>query len=118
VPVGEQTMSGFVCGIDTGRIFTDCVVLDPDGLTEYLDLLERDGSVLFACARCGRLLCPPSENYKAHAHRIERPIQAANPLIGDLKRFIDAEVLFHQFCCLACSGLIENDVCRAGYPLL
>jgi hypothetical protein len=68
VPVGEQTMSGFVCGIDTGAI--------------------------------------------------ERPIQAANPLIGDLKRFIDAEVLFHQFCCLACSGLIENDVCRAGYPLL
>ena len=93
-------MSGFVCEIDTGGTFTDCVVLDPDGLTEYLDLVQRDTSLFFACARCGQRLCPPSQNYKADAHRIERPIQAANPLIGDLKRFIDAEVVFHQFRCL------------------
>ena len=50
--------------------------------------------------------------------RLDRPIQAANPLIGDPQRFIDARVEFRQFYCPACGGLIENEVCRAGDPLL
>ena len=46
------------------------------------------------------------------------PIQIANPLIGDPQRFIDARVEFRQFYCPACGGLLENEVCRAGDPLL
>lgn len=45
-------------------------------------------------------------------------IQAANPLIGDPQRFIDDAVQFRQFCCPACGGLIENEVCRAQDPVL
>ncbi len=87
-------------------------------VTEYLDLVLEAGEQRLACARCGNVLCAASENYKAHALRIDRPIQAANPLIGDPQRFIDDDVQFRQFYCPACGGLIENEVCRAQDPLL
>ena len=87
-------------------------------VTEYLDLVTVDGARRLACARCGQILCAAGENYKAHALRIDRPIQAANPLIGDPQRFIDAAVQFRQFHCPACGGLLENEVSRAEDPLL
>jgi N-methylhydantoinase B len=87
-------------------------------VTEYLDLVAADGGRKLACTRCGHELCAVGENYKDHALRLDRPIQAANPLIGDPQRFIDARVEFRQFYCPACGGLIENEVCRAGDPLL
>jgi acetophenone carboxylase len=87
-------------------------------LTEYLDVVEADGARHLACRRCGHLLCAARKNYKARALRIDRPIQAANPLIGDPARFIDAAVSFRQFYCPACGGLLENEVCRADDPVL
>jgi N-methylhydantoinase B len=87
-------------------------------LTEYLDLVDRDGHPWLGCARCGQPLCSARENYKLHCHRVDRPIQAANTLIGDPQRFIDDAVEFRQFCCPACGGLIENEVCRAQDPVL
>jgi N-methylhydantoinase B len=87
-------------------------------VTETLDLLAVAGAPHLGCARCGHVLCAARENYKAHALRRDRPIQAANPLIGDPSRFIDAAVQFRQFYCPACGGLLENEVCRAEDPLL
>ena len=87
-------------------------------VTEALDLIDDSGARRLACARCGHALCCERDNYKAHARRIDRAIQAANPLIGDPQRFIDARVEFRQFYCPACGGLLENEVCRAGDPLL
>jgi N-methylhydantoinase B len=87
-------------------------------VTEYLDLVSVGGRPHLACARCGHPLCPASENYKAHALRVDRPIQVSNPLIGDPQRFIDDGVAFRQFYCPECGGLIENEVSRAHDPLL
>ena len=87
-------------------------------LTEYLDLVATGSGRSLACARCGDVLCDASQNYKAHALRIDRPIQAANPLIGDPQRFIDAAVEFRQFYCPSCGGLLENEVSRAEDPIL
>src|SRR6266566_1913446 len=87
-------------------------------ITEYLDLVERDGSHWLACSRCGQPLGPARENYKLHCRRIDRPIQAANTLIGEPQRFIDDAVQFRQFCCPACGGVIENEVCRGQETVL
>ncbi len=87
-------------------------------VTEYLDLVSVSGRPHLACTRCGHPLCPARENYKAHALRVDRPIQVANPLIGDPQRFIDDPVAFRQFYCPECGGLIENEVSRAHDPLL
>src|SRR5262249_42728797 len=46
-------------------------------VTEYLDLVTAGGARLLACARCGHALGAAGQNYKAHALRIDRPIQAA-----------------------------------------
>ena len=87
-------------------------------VSETLDLVTAGGEKSLSCARCGRVLCAARENYKLHALRIDRPIQAANPLIGDPGRFIDAAVQFRQFYCPDCGGLLENEVCRAEDAVL
>jgi N-methylhydantoinase B len=87
-------------------------------ITEYLDLVERDGARWLACSRCKQPLGPAQENYKLHCHRNDRTIQAANTLIGEPHRFIDDTVHFRQFYCPGCGGLIENEVCRAQDALL
>jgi N-methylhydantoinase B len=87
-------------------------------VTEALDLVSAAGRSQLACAGCGWLLGPASENYKTHALRIDRAIQTANPLIGDPRRFIDTEVAFRQFHCPGCGRLLENEVSRAHDPLL
>jgi acetone carboxylase gamma subunit len=87
-------------------------------VTETLDLVSVGGRGHLGCSRCGWLLSRVGENYKAHALRIDRPIQVANPLIGDPRRFIDVDVEFRQFYCPECGRLLENEVCRAHDPLL
>ena len=87
-------------------------------LTESLDLVSWWAARGIWLRALRHVLCDARENYKAHALRIDRPIQAANPLIGDPQRFIDAAVQFRQFYCPACGGLIENEVSRADDPLL
>src|SRR5262249_39224495 len=87
-------------------------------ITEYLSLVEKDGEPWLGCARCGQPLGLASENYKVHCRRVTRPVQAASTLIGDPQRFIEDRVEFRQFCCPACGGLIENEVCRAQDPEL
>jgi acetone carboxylase gamma subunit len=87
-------------------------------ITEHLDVVAQDGGDWLACSRCGQPLGPARENYKLSCQRIDRPIQVANMLIGDPKRFIEDGVQFRQFCCPACGGLVENEVCRSQDPLL
>jgi N-methylhydantoinase B len=87
-------------------------------ISEYLSLVERDGSRWLACSHCGQPLGPERENYKLHCHQTNRPIQVANTLIGEPLRFIDDSVQFRQFYCPACGVLIENEVCRTQDSVL
>jgi N-methylhydantoinase B len=87
-------------------------------ITDRLHLVDRDGAKWLACARCGQPLGTLHDNYKAHAHRIDRMIQSANPLIGEPNRFIEDAVHFRQFCCPACGAILENEVCRVKDPVL
>jgi len=87
-------------------------------ITEHLNLVERDGQPWLGCSRCGQPLGPARDNYKSHCHRSDRPILAANTLIGEPQRFIDDGVQFRQFCCPACGLVIENEVCRDRDALL
>ena len=85
-------------------------------VTEALDLVRQEAGRTWPAPAAGGSSARAAENYKAHALRIDRPIQMANPLIGDPQRFIDAAVEFRQFHCPECGGLIENEVCRAARP--
>jgi acetone carboxylase gamma subunit len=45
-------------------------------------------------------------------------ISAANPNIGDWRRYIDDRPVFRQFYCPGCGGLIENEVARENDEVL
>ena len=86
--------------------------------SENLELRREKSGLRFACARCAADLGPLGENYKQHCHMEERDISAANPNIGDWRRYIDDRPVFRQFFCPGCGGLVENEVARADDPLL
>lgn len=71
-----------------------------------------------ACAKCETDLGPASANYKEHCVRDDRAIQAANPIVGDPKRFLDDTPVFRQFYCPGCGTLIENEIAISGEPVL
>ena len=72
----------------------------------------------WCCAKCAADLGPLRGNYKERCARVDQPIQAANPLVGDPRRFIDPLPQFRQFCCPGCGTLIENEIAVAEDPLL
>ncbi|MGH8639857.1 MAG: acetone carboxylase subunit gamma, partial [Burkholderiales bacterium] len=57
-------------------------------------------------------------NYKLACARYDAPIEAANPIVGDPARFIDARPVFRQFFCPGCGRLIENEVALEDEPEL
>jgi len=80
--------------------------------TDNLELRREAGGVHICCSRCAADLGPVRENYKDHCVMAEMDIGAANPNIGDWRRYIDDRPVFRQFFCPGCGGLIENEVAR------
>jgi N-methylhydantoinase B len=87
-------------------------------ITDNLELRREGGALRCACARCAADLGPVRENYKNHCVRRESDISAANPNIGDYKRYIDDRPVFRQFYCPGCGALVENEIARADDPVL
>ncbi|HEV2041669.1 MAG TPA: acetone carboxylase subunit gamma, partial [Casimicrobiaceae bacterium] len=78
---------------------------------------EKDG-VHAACCRCAADLGLARGNYKDRCVRRDADIGAANPNIGDYRRYIDDRPVFRQFFCPGCGALIENEVARENDPVL
>jgi N-methylhydantoinase B len=91
-----------------------------DGKPKLLatDSLGIYGNKHYGCAKCATDLGPVSHNYKEYCVRNDLPIEAANPIVGDPRRFIDPQPQFRQFCCPGCGLLIENEIAVAEDPVL
>jgi N-methylhydantoinase B len=87
-------------------------------LTDSLALRREKDGVHAACSRCAADLGLASGNYKDQCMRRDADIQAANPNIGDYRRYIDDRPVFRQFFCPGCGALIENEVARENDPVL
>jgi N-methylhydantoinase B len=93
-------------------------------ITENLNLQHPESGksnktgLRWACSHCATDLGPAKENYKLGCTRHDAPIAAANPNIGDWKRYVDEEPTFRQFFCPGCGYLIENEIARKTDPLL
>jgi len=87
-------------------------------LTDALDLRREGDGVHTACSRCAADLGLARINYKDLCARRDRDIAAANPNIGDYRRYIDDRPVFRQFFCPGCGALIENEVARESDPVL
>ena len=86
--------------------------------SENLDLRRERGGLRYACAKCAADLGAVRDNYKDQCVAEERDIAAANPNIGDWRRYVDDRPVFRQFYCPGCGALIENEVARADDPVL
>jgi N-methylhydantoinase B len=86
--------------------------------SENLDLRRERGGLRYACAKCAADLGAVRDNYKDQCVVEERDIAAANPNIGDWRRYVDDRPVFRQFYCPGCGALIENEVARADDPVL
>ena len=87
-------------------------------VTDNLDLRREKSGLHGCCSKCAADLGPVRENYKEHCVRRESEIGAANPIIGDWRRYIDERPVFRQFFCPGCGALIENEIARADDGLL
>jgi N-methylhydantoinase B len=87
-------------------------------ITDNLDVRKDNGSLHTCCSKCAADLGPVRENYKDHAVRVDNEITAANPHVGDWKRYIDERPVFRQFFCPGCGALLENEIAREGDPVL
>jgi N-methylhydantoinase B len=87
-------------------------------ITDNLEVRREGNGLRCACAKCAADLGPVRENYKDHCVRRESDISAANPNIGDYKRYIDDKPVFRQFYCPGCGALIENEIARADDEVL
>jgi N-methylhydantoinase B len=87
-------------------------------VTDNLAVRKENGSLHTCCAKCAADLGPVRENYKDHAVRVDDEITAANPNVGDWKRYIDERPVFRQFFCPGCGALLENEIAREGDPVL
>jgi N-methylhydantoinase B len=86
--------------------------------TDSLELRRETGGVHACCSRCAADLGSVRDNYKDHCVKVELDISAANPNIGDWRRYIDDRPVFRQFFCPGCGGLIENEVARENDEVL
>jgi len=87
-------------------------------ITDNLEIRREGNGLRCACAKCAADLGPVRENYKDHCVRRESDISAANPNIGDYKRYIDDRPVFRQFYCPGCGALVENEIARADDEVL
>src|SRR5258707_285986 len=87
-------------------------------VTDNLELRSEKSGLRCACAKCAADLGAVRENYKEHCVRRESDISAANPNIGDYRRYIDDRPVFRQFFCPGCGALIENEIARADDAVL
>jgi len=100
----------------TGKVFKE--------ITENLTLQYPEAGktnktgLRWSCRHCHTDLGSAKENYKHGCARHDAPITAANPNIGDWKRYVDEEPSFRQFFCPGCGHLIENEIARTIDPLL
>ena len=92
---------------DTALRVTETLLLRLDGKTPH-----------HCCAKCDSDLGPAADNYKDHCLRQDNPIEASSPLVGDPRRYIDAEPVFRQFFCPGCGTLIENEIAVKTDPVL
>jgi N-methylhydantoinase B len=87
-------------------------------LTDNLDLRREKNAVHTSCSKCAADLGPARGNYKDRCVLRESDVRAANPNIGDYRRYIDDRPVFRQFFCPGCGALIENEIACADDPVL
>ncbi len=101
-------------GVETKKLDGDLIL----EVTQSINVRHGETGNRFCCSRCSTDLGAVSENYKEACIREDLLLSAANPLIGDPARFVDADPVFRQFICPGCGFLVETEICLRDDPIL
>jgi N-methylhydantoinase B len=85
-------------------------------VTEKLQLRAAADGAHYCCSDCRTDLGPIAGDYKQACHVTDLPLSAANPLIGDPRRFVDADPVFRTFVCPGCGTMIDTEMCLSDDP--
>lgn len=85
---------------------------------EYVALYDDGTTRVQACRRCRTVLAAVDGNYKDGCQTLTREVAAAHPLMKDPREFIDVEMVYRQFVCPGCGGLIETEIARGADGVL
>ena len=91
----------------------------PDGAETIGDayLIDRDGGLL-RCLRCATSLGAIDGNPKEAMVLMQRPLGDAALQLPDPAQFVDAEVVWREFCCPGCGVRLATEVAEPDTPIL
>jgi N-methylhydantoinase B len=94
---------------------------DHNGAVRWNDNLAesvRDGRRVLACRHCGYEISHGSENYERRLAMVEgKPEEAGPQVSAEPWRYIDAKVVFRQYCCPGCATAFDTQVVPADHPI-
>jgi N-methylhydantoinase B len=76
--------------------------------------LAEDARGIVCCAECDSPIGPMAANYKHYCRRLDAPLSAANPLVGDPAELVDEPMTFRCYLCPSCGTQLANEVARTG----
>lgn len=75
--------------------------------------LSGDGRA-WLCGYCGCFLGGAASGYKEQAAKVTHPVSDGNQLTGDPSRYVDAEIVWVEYCCPNCGVRVESELLREG----
>ncbi|WP_141334702.1 hydantoinase B/oxoprolinase family protein [Paenibacillus sp. tmac-D7] len=75
---------------------------------------KTNGTTEICCSHCGEVLATGDQNYKSRVPVRKSDVGKVGIKSVDLKRFVDAHVLYHEYFCQTCATVLSTEVVREG----
>ncbi len=85
-------------------------------LDDNLVEVGHNGSTVVACRHCGQVLADETADAARLARYDGPPSDAGPQIITDPADYVDAQVVFRQFCCPGCWTAVYSAVVPADHP--
>ncbi|SDI40499.1 hydantoinase B/oxoprolinase family protein [Paenibacillus naphthalenovorans] len=75
---------------------------------------KKNGATEICCSHCGEVLAAGDQNYKSRVPVRKSDVGKIGLKSVDVKRFVDAQVWYHEYFCPTCATLLSTEVVREG----
>jgi N-methylhydantoinase B len=80
--------------------------------------VTRDGVRYLQCRHCGYEISRADQDYQGHLMMVEgKPEEAGPQIFAEPWRYIDAKVVFRQYCCPGCATAFISQVVPENHPI-
>lgn len=80
-------------------------------IDDNVGYVEEDGKRVVACNHCSHVIADDSNDYFTRLAHYEGTVSMAGPQVNpDSAVYVDAQVIFHQYCCPNCFTAFHTEV--------